>query len=266
MESTFPSQNLRKRPMCNIHQNGWRITWGTQPERMVLRLKSRSYDKSHPSPKAYCFSNIVDKKYFLVVSNPCLTFLDSACISFTLAQVYSLVAPIIESHRYDFTSAFSWSFRPVGARASPMLNKYHIWCRANFEPCCHDLTWVLVYPSWSIIQTNGVSDHVWSSFWTRSLYPGRRCHLSTSTLQEVIFDPEHLTKLLGQEDWVMKRNKQSPEAQLDSTMASGRSLMEGKVAWVTKKSFLLSTILIPDILLAIQSIHRSSFLVLPLLS
>jgi hypothetical protein len=95
------------------------------------------------------------------------------------------------------------------------------------------------------------------------LYPGRRCPLSTAALQEVIFDPEHLTKLLGQEDRVMKRNKQSSEAQLDSTMASCRSFTEGKVAWVIEKSFLLSTIPIPDILLAIWSMHRSSFLVLP---
>jgi hypothetical protein len=87
----------------------------------------------------------------LFVSNPCLTSLDSACISFTLAQVYSLVAPIIESYRCDFTSAFSWSLCPIGAHASPMLSKYPTWCRATFEPCHHDLTCVLMYPSWSII-------------------------------------------------------------------------------------------------------------------
>jgi hypothetical protein len=82
----------------------------------------------------------------------------------------------------------------------------------EFEPCHHDLTCVLVYPSGSIIQTNDVSNHVRSSFRSRSFYPGRRCRLSTPALQEVIFDLEHLTKLLGQEERVMKRNKQSPEA------------------------------------------------------
>jgi hypothetical protein len=147
-----------------------------------------------------------------------------------------------------------------------MSSKYPTWCQATFEPCRHDLTCVLMYPSCSIIQTNDVSDRIRSSFWYRSLYPGGSCPLSTSALQEVIFDPEHLTKLLGQEDRVIKRNKQSLEAQLDSTMASCRSLMKGKVAWVTEKSFLLSIVLIPDILLAIRSMHRSSFLVLPLLS
>jgi hypothetical protein len=61
----------------------------------------------------------------------------------------------------------------------------------------------------------------------------------------------------------MKRNKQSPKAQLNSTMASCCSLTEGKVAWVTQKSFLLSTIPISDILLAIWSMHHSLFIVLP---
>jgi hypothetical protein len=110
---------------------------------------------------------------------------------------------------------------------------------------------------------NNVSNRIRISFWSRSLYPDRRCPLSTSALQEVIFNQEHLTKLLDQEDRVMKRNKQSPEAQLDSTMTSCRSLTEGKVAWVIEKPFLLSTIPIPNILLAIRSMHRSLFLVPP---
>jgi hypothetical protein len=38
------------------------------------------------------------------------------------------------------------------------------------------------------------------------LYPDRRCPLSTSELQEVIFDLEHLTKLVGQMDRMMKCN------------------------------------------------------------
>jgi hypothetical protein len=80
-----------KRPMCNIHQNGWRITRGTQLERRVLPLESRSYNKSHPSPKTHCFSKIDERKQLLIVLNPCLTFLNSTCLSFTPAQVYSLV-------------------------------------------------------------------------------------------------------------------------------------------------------------------------------
>jgi hypothetical protein len=122
-----------------------------------------------------------------------------------------------------------------------MLSKYPTWCQATFEPCCHDLTCVLVYSSDSIIQMNNIFDHVRSSFWSRSLYPNRRCPLSTLALKEVIFDPEHLTKLLGQEDQVMRCNKQSPEAQLDSTMVSCRPHMKQKVSWVTEESSSLQT-------------------------
>jgi hypothetical protein len=82
---------VAKGPLCNIHQNGWRITRGTQPESRMLHLESRSYHKSYSSPKAYCFLRIVDKKPSLVVSSRCLTPLNSACISFTLNQVHSLV-------------------------------------------------------------------------------------------------------------------------------------------------------------------------------
>jgi hypothetical protein len=56
-----------KRPICNIHQNGWCITQGTQLERRVLPMESRSYKKSHLSPEAYCFSKIDVGKPFLVV-------------------------------------------------------------------------------------------------------------------------------------------------------------------------------------------------------
>jgi hypothetical protein len=83
----------------------------------------------------------------LFVSNLYLTSLDSGFILFTLTQVYSLVMPITESYHCNFTSAFSWSLYPVGAHASLILSKYPTWCRATFEPCCHDLTCVLVYPS-----------------------------------------------------------------------------------------------------------------------
>jgi hypothetical protein len=45
-----------------------------------------------------------------------------------------------------------------------------------------------------------------SSFQSRSLYPEGRCPPSTSELQEVIFNPGHVTKLSGQEDHVTKHN------------------------------------------------------------
>jgi hypothetical protein len=80
-----------KRHMCNVHQNGWRITRGTQPERKLLPLESHSYNKSHPSLRAYCFSKIDDQRHILVCIIFYLTFLNSTCLSFTSTQVYSLV-------------------------------------------------------------------------------------------------------------------------------------------------------------------------------
>jgi hypothetical protein len=74
-----------------------------QPERRVLPLESHSCNKLHPSHKVFYFSKIDEQKHFLVVLNPFLTFLSSVCISFTLAQVYSLVCiyhPVILHHFY----------------------------------------------------------------------------------------------------------------------------------------------------------------------
>jgi hypothetical protein len=148
--------------MCNIHQNGWCITRGMQPERRVLCLESRSHNKSYPSPKAYCFSKIVGQRLFLVVSKTCLTFLGSVAYRSLSPKCTPWFTPIIESYSCDFTSAFAWSLCHVGARASLMLSKYPTWRRATFELCCHDLTYVLMYSSSSIIQTNDVSDRIWS--------------------------------------------------------------------------------------------------------
>jgi hypothetical protein len=77
--------------MCIIHQNGWRITRGTQPERMVLHLESYCYNKLHPSPKLTASLRLLIESLSLFVLDPCLTFLSSACIPSTPNQVYSLV-------------------------------------------------------------------------------------------------------------------------------------------------------------------------------
>jgi hypothetical protein len=90
MESAFPHR-ISKMPLCNICQNGWRITRGTQLKRRVLLLESHSYSKSYLSPKAYCFSKIVDKKPFLICFEALLDFPKQCCISPSSNQVYSLI-------------------------------------------------------------------------------------------------------------------------------------------------------------------------------
>jgi hypothetical protein len=66
------SSEFAKRPLCNIYQNGWHITQGTQPERRLLRLESRGYNKSHPCPKLSASMRLLSE------SIPCLlqTLLD----------------------------------------------------------------------------------------------------------------------------------------------------------------------------------------------
>jgi hypothetical protein len=61
----------------------------------MLHLEHCSYNKSWPSPKAYCFSKSVDKKP-LLVSSPCLASLNSAFISFTPTKCAPWFESIIE--------------------------------------------------------------------------------------------------------------------------------------------------------------------------
>jgi hypothetical protein len=80
-----------EKTLCNIHWNGWHITWGTQSERKLLRLESHSYCKSHLSHKAYCFAKIIDKKPFLVCFEALLDFPKQCRISPSPNQVYALI-------------------------------------------------------------------------------------------------------------------------------------------------------------------------------
>jgi hypothetical protein len=57
---------ISKKLVCNIHQNGWHITRGTQSERRVLCLESLYYNKSHPSPKLSASLRL------MIESLPCL--------------------------------------------------------------------------------------------------------------------------------------------------------------------------------------------------
>jgi hypothetical protein len=85
------SSGFVKRPMCNIRQNGWRITRGTQLKKRLLHLESCCHNKSHSGHKLTSSLRLDEHQPFLVVSNPCLTLLSSACTSFTPNHVYSLV-------------------------------------------------------------------------------------------------------------------------------------------------------------------------------
>jgi hypothetical protein len=114
----------------------------------VLHLESHCYNKSCPGPTLSTSPRYDDQKPFLVVSDPYLTFLSSACTSFTPNQVSSLVC--------IYHQAISWWFRkhllfcPISAHVSLILSKYPTWCRSTFEPCHYDLMRDFTYPSYSI--------------------------------------------------------------------------------------------------------------------
>jgi hypothetical protein len=94
-----------QRPRCNIQWNGWRITHCTQPERRVLPLESRSYNKSYPSPKAYCLSEVNNRKPFS--SCPILAWLPLIVLAYRSLppNCTPWFASAFEPHRCGITSA-----------------------------------------------------------------------------------------------------------------------------------------------------------------
>jgi hypothetical protein len=60
--------------MYIIHQNRWRITQGTQPERRISHLESRRYNKSDPGPKALASLKLDERKSFLICLKALLNF------------------------------------------------------------------------------------------------------------------------------------------------------------------------------------------------
>jgi hypothetical protein len=68
---------ISKKTICIIHQNGWRITRGMQPEGKMSHLESYCYNESDPGPKALASLNLDERKSFLVCFEARLTFLSS---------------------------------------------------------------------------------------------------------------------------------------------------------------------------------------------
>jgi hypothetical protein len=137
-----------KRPLCNIHRNGWCITRGTQPKSRMLHLESRSCNKSYPSPKAYCSTKIVGQRSFLVVLKPCLTFLSSAANRSLPTKCTPWFTSIIERIMAVLQPS---TICPTRALVSLISSKYPTRCRSTSEPCHHDLTRAFIYLSCSVI-------------------------------------------------------------------------------------------------------------------
>jgi hypothetical protein len=194
-----------KRHMCNICRNGWPITRGTQPERRVLPLESRSYNKSHPSPKLTASLWLRIKSLSSFVSNPCLTFLNSTCLSFTPNQVYSLVRVYLEPYRWGFTSASLPPLHSNSTLVSANPTQYPTCCPFTSKPWCSDFARDFVNPSYSAIQKEIIVDHA-----------NVQLSLEVLTLMEDVvlnigiwessFPSRAFDQVMDQEDRVMKRN------------------------------------------------------------
>jgi hypothetical protein len=82
---------ISKRPLCIIHRNGWRITRGTQPKEECCTWSLVATTNRILALKLTASLRLMIGSLSSFVSNPCLTFLISTCISFTPNQVYPLV-------------------------------------------------------------------------------------------------------------------------------------------------------------------------------
>jgi hypothetical protein len=119
-------------------------------------------------------------------------------------------------------------------------------------PCHFDLTRALVYPSCSTNQENFIINST------------NDC--SSLEFEKVLFHSEHPLESLDQEDRVMK-HATTRVMKHNPILHGEMSPMHRRESYMRDREvFLLSTVLIPDILLLIRSMHHSSFLVLPLLS
>jgi hypothetical protein len=200
---------------------------------------------------------MIIKSPSLIVSDPYLTFLGSACVSSTPNQMHSLACIY---HR-----AISWQFHKCLPFALVEL-VYH-WFRAStlhgVSPLSSHV--VMISLAHSCICHVRLSKSMSSSLAPRidsvwKFLP--RWVMSSSTLEfeKVLFHSEYPLELLDQEDQVRKHNtsrvrKHNPILQGARTPTPGRK--SGMGAW---EVFLVHCSAVPH---ATRSMHLSSFLVPP---
>jgi hypothetical protein len=140
---------ISKRPLCIIHQNGWRITRGMQPKRRMSPLEPHCYNESDLGPKALASPNLDERKSFLVCFK---SLVDLVLVYCLLPTKYTpWCTSTIEPYHCGFTRSFLQLFHSNSALVLAESIQYPSRCWSNFEPCCHDLTRAFVYPSCSVI-------------------------------------------------------------------------------------------------------------------
>jgi hypothetical protein len=196
--------------MCIIDQNGWSITQGTQPKSKMLHLESRSYNKSHPRAKAYCFSKIIDKKPFLVYIKSLLDSLSSTCMSSTPTKYTPCFASNIKPYHIGSTNiypiallelVYRWFWASTLHDVGSLLS--HV-VMISLVPLCICLVRVSKGISSS---TAPKIDSVWK------FLPQWRMSSLTLELENVLSHYEYLTRVVGPKRLSNEaQNKQSHEA------------------------------------------------------
>jgi hypothetical protein len=248
------SWRLASNLLCNLLPNRWHITWDTQPGMKVLRLECHCYNKSCLGPTLSTSPRYDDRKPFLVVSDPCLTFLSSACTSFTPNQVYSLVRVYHQAISWWFWKRLP--FYLISTRVSLLSSKYPTGCRSTFEPCCYDLTRDFMYPSCSIYPGECHLYSCQSSFRSWSLTPMKAVSIDMK-LDKGLLNPKHSMKLSEKGiGWLMQHDRSCQSTLLPTHRR--KSMHERSRSPPPSNCY--------DILLSQRARHPSSFLVLSLLS
>jgi hypothetical protein len=202
MEKGLPSLENSKRPLCIICQNGWHITWCTQPKRKVLRLESQGYNKSYSGRKPTISPRFDERKPFPYC---CKFSLDSPKYCMYIIHFLPNVLP---GPRLSWSPIIAASRVPSRILPGALIALVPSQGRSNTKivlsispPCQYDLTCDFMYPSCSIIQENI------SSLIAPMIDPV--CNLRkylTLEFEKVLLHSKHLLELLDQEHRVMKCN------------------------------------------------------------
>jgi hypothetical protein len=162
-----------------------------------------------------------------------MAFLNSACISFTLNQVYSLVRVYHRAISCWFHKCLPFCL--ISACVPLIASKYPTWCRSTFEPCHIDLARDFKY------------HYVYLSKWTSFPIAPDNCFSSRPLRWErtittrhwnlkVLFFPGHSIKSLDPKDRGLKshinsavRNRHIPQIEMDLSLKREVAGETGKI-------------------------------------
>jgi hypothetical protein len=207
-------------------------------------LESRSYNKSYPSTKAYCFSEIDDRKPFLVVRIPAWPPL-------------IVLASIIEPYHGDSATFYNFTL------LVPVYRLFRGSTLHGVSPLSSHVVMISIVHSYIhhvlMSQIRSSSNALmFDSAW--KFLPDRGCRLNLE-IWEGSFSFQASTRVVGPRRSNNEvQHKQSHEAQSDLTRCYVAHARKEKLH-ERPRSFLLRTILISSLLLDQCALHR--FLCLP---